>query len=168
MTTPRENLAVWLRDAHAMEGQATQLLEAQIGRLEHYPEALPRLRQHLEETRAQQAAIEGCLEQIGSEHSALKESAMKLAANVQGMLHGLASDEVLKHALASHAFEQYEAGCYRALAVTAEAAGEAQIAATCRRIEEEEVAMAKWVWEQLPSLTRQYLDRAATGAAAKR
>ena len=168
MTTARENLAVWLRDAHAMEGQATELLEAQIQRLENYPEALPRLRQHLEETRDQQRLIEGCLERLGSGHSALKESAMKLAANVQGMLHGLASDEVMKHVLASHAFERYEAGCYRALATTAEAAGEAQIATTCRQIEEQEVAMARWLWDELPAITRKYLERAESGAAAKR
>lgn len=168
MTTARENLVVWLRDAHAMEGQATQLLEAQIQRLEHYPEALPRLRQHLEETRTQQRMISDCLERLGSGHSTLKEGAMKLAANVQGMLHGLASDEVMKHALASHAFEQYEAGCYRALAETAEVAGEAEIARTCRQIEQQEVAMAKWLWEELPAVTRKYLERSASGAAAKR
>ena len=46
----RDSLAAWLRDAHAMEGQAIKLLETQIERLESYPEALPRLRQHLDET----------------------------------------------------------------------------------------------------------------------
>ena len=50
MTTARENLSNWLRDAYAMEGQAIELLEAQINRLEGYPEALPRLRSHLNET----------------------------------------------------------------------------------------------------------------------
>jgi ferritin-like metal-binding protein YciE len=43
MTTPRESLAAWLRDAHAMEGQAETFLQTQIDRLENYPEALPRL-----------------------------------------------------------------------------------------------------------------------------
>jgi ferritin-like metal-binding protein YciE len=57
MTTARENLSNWLRDAHAMERQAIELLEAQINRLEGYPEALPRLRSHLDETRAQQSQV---------------------------------------------------------------------------------------------------------------
>ena len=57
MTTARENLSNWLRDAYAMEGQAIELLEAQINRLEGYPEALPRLRSHLNETRAQQIQV---------------------------------------------------------------------------------------------------------------
>ena len=39
------------------------------------------------------------------------------------MLHAFASDEVMKHALASYAFEQFEAACYRALVTAAEQAG---------------------------------------------
>jgi ferritin-like metal-binding protein YciE len=93
---------------------------------------------------------------------------MKLGANVQGMLHGLAGDEVLKHALGSHAFEQFEAGCYRSLSVGAEAAGEPQIAQTCSRLMEQEQAMAAWFWEQIPDLTSTFIERDATGGAAKR
>jgi ferritin-like metal-binding protein YciE len=168
MSTPHDNLAAWLRDAYAMEGQAIELLESQIQRLENYPQALPRLREHLEETKAQQAAIEQCLEQLGESPSSFKEMTMKLGANVQGMLHGLAGDEVLKHALGSHAFEQFEAGCYRSLNVAAEAAGEPQIAQTCSRLMEQEQAMAAWLWEQIPTLTRTFIERDATGGAAKR
>ena len=46
----------------------------------------------------------------------------------------MASDEVLKHALASHAFEQFEAGCYCSLTAAAEEAGEPEIARSCERI----------------------------------
>ena len=168
MTTPRDNLATWLRDAYAMEGQAIELLESQISRLENYPQAQPRLREHLEETRAQQATIERCLEQLGESPSSLKEATMRVGANIQGMLHAFAGDEVLKHALGSHAFEQFEAGCYRSLSVAAQAAGEPQIAQTCNRLMEQEQAMAKWVWDQIPELTSTFISRDATGGAAKR
>ena len=112
MTTARENLTSWLRDAYAMEGQAIELLEAQIKRLESYPEALPRLRQHLQETRQQQSEVEQCLHRLGSDPSTLKDAAMKLTANVQGMLHAMSGDEVLKHGLGSYAFENFEAASY--------------------------------------------------------
>ena len=168
MTTPRDNLAAWLRDAYAMEGQAIELLESQISRLEHYPQAQPRLRAHLEETKVQQATVERCLEQLGESPSSLKEATMRVGANIQGMLHALSGDEVLKHALASHAFEQFEAGCYRSLTAAAEAAGEPQIARTCDRLMEQEQAMAAWVWEQIPALTSTFIERDATGGAAKR
>ena len=75
-----------------MERQVIELLEAQINRLEGYPEALPRLRSHLNETRAQQTQVEECLHRLGTDPSMLKDSAMKLTANVQGMLHVMAGE----------------------------------------------------------------------------
>jgi ferritin-like metal-binding protein YciE len=168
MSEARSSLAAWLRDVHAMEGQAITLLETQIQRLESYPDAIPMLRRHLEETRQQRTQVESCLQKIGEDTSTLKDMAMKLGANLQGFMHMASSDEVLKHALASHAFEHFEAASYRILTSAAAEAGEAQIARTCEAIMKQELEMATWVWEQLPKLTTQYLKRSETGAPAKR
>ncbi len=55
MTTDRkDNLLDWLRDAHAMEQQAEQMLKAQSSRLEHYPDLKARIDLHLQETLGQQ------------------------------------------------------------------------------------------------------------------
>jgi ferritin-like metal-binding protein YciE len=167
-TNPRDNLIAWLSDAYAMEGQAIELLERQIGRLEHYPEMRRKLEEHLGQTRGQQAALEQAFNLLEDDPSALKASVMKVAANIQGMLHAFASDEVMKHALASYAFEQFEAACYRALLTAAEQAGEREVASTCATILREEEEMAAWLWEHLPQLTQKYLQRAASGAEAKR
>jgi ferritin-like metal-binding protein YciE len=43
----------------------------------------------------------------------VKASVMTVAVNIQGLLHGFASDEVMKHVLGSYAFEQFEAASYR-------------------------------------------------------
>lgn len=168
MTSPRESLVAWLRDAHAMEGQAETFLQTQIERLESYPEALPRLRSHLSETREQKAAVEACLTRLGEDTSTLKDSAMKVAANLQGLLHAAASDEVLKNALASAAFEQFEAASYRMLVSAADIAGEPEIARTCETIMEQEIAMSDWAWGQLQPLTEKYLALETAGADAKR
>jgi ferritin-like metal-binding protein YciE len=164
----RESLAAWLRDAHAMEGQAITLLETQVQRLEGYPEALPRLQEHLQETREQRAKVEQCLQKLGEDTSTLKDAAMKLAANVQGMLHMASSDEVLKHALASNAFEHFEAASYRSLEAAASAAGEIEIAKLCNELMQQELAMANWVWQQLPAMTQKFLHRSQAGESAKR
>jgi ferritin-like metal-binding protein YciE len=167
MTTPRESLTAWLRDAHAMEGQAITLLETQIERLESYPEALPRLRQHLEETKDQRAKVEQCLGKLGEDTSTLKDATMKIGANLQGMVHAMSSDEVLKHALASNAFEHFEASSYRSLATAAEDAGEPEIARTCEGIMQQELAMADWVWQQLPPMTHKYLRYAGESGTSE-
>ena len=166
--TARDTLASWLRDAHAMEGQAITLLETQIDRLKNYPEALPRLRQHLEETKEQRAKVEQWLNQLGEDTSTLKDATMKLGANLQGMLHAMSSDEVLKHALSSNAFEHFEAASYCSLTAAAEDANEPEIARTCDGIMRQELAMADWVWQQLPPLTHKYLHREEAGVEARR
>ena len=53
----REHLVAWLRDAHALEQQAIEMLERNAERLETYPQLKARLAQHLEESRQQQATV---------------------------------------------------------------------------------------------------------------
>ena len=59
--TAREIYVTGLRNQHAIENQAIELLERQIGRLENYPEMADRMRQHLEESKQQAARIEELL-----------------------------------------------------------------------------------------------------------
>jgi ferritin-like metal-binding protein YciE len=51
--TVRDHYVAGLRNQHAVEHQARELLERQIGRLEHYPDMVERMRQHLEATNQQ-------------------------------------------------------------------------------------------------------------------
>ncbi len=167
MTSPRDHLIDWLRDAHALEEQAKSLLQAQIDRLEQYPEALPRLQQHLQETEQQRSMIESCLQDLGADPSTLKDWTTKFMANMQGFGHMMASDEILKHALASHAFERFEAACYHSLIKAAEVAQEPRVAHMARDILAQEEAMADWVWENIPTLTEKFLHRSAANQDAK-
>ena len=68
----------------------------------------------------------------------------------------------------SPAFEHFEAASYCSLAAAAEDAGEPEIAKTCEGIVQQELAMADWVWRQLPPLTHKYLQRSEAGVQAKR
>ena len=167
MTAPRDHLIDWLRDAHAVEAQAMSLLQMQIDRLESYPEALPRLKQHLQETEQQAEALERCLQSLGSSSSTMKDMTTKFAANMQGMVHMATTDEVLKNMLASHAFERFEAASYHSLAAAAEAANEPEIARVAREHLRQEEAMAQWVWDNIPMMTEKYLQRSAAGEQAK-
>ncbi len=46
-TAAQENVMDWLRDAHAMEVQAEQMLTSTAKRLENYPELKARIEQHI-------------------------------------------------------------------------------------------------------------------------
>jgi ferritin-like metal-binding protein YciE len=96
MTDTNEHLLDWLRDAHAMEQQAEQMLKAQAGRLEDYPELKGRIEQHLQQTLGQQRLVASCIERLGGDNSALKDVAGRVMAFVQAMGGMMMTDEVIK------------------------------------------------------------------------
>lgn len=159
MADINERLDQWLRDAHAMEEQAEQMLGSQASRIESYPELASRIKQHLEETRSQRARLERCIERRGASTSTVKDMTAKVTAMAQGLTSMMAGDEVMKGALASYAFEHFEVASYRILTTAAEEAGDMETARICQEICREEEAMASWLFERLPETTRIYLQR---------
>ncbi|OHV12954.1 ferritin-like domain-containing protein [Kushneria phosphatilytica] len=162
MTRAEERLLQWLRDAHAMEEQAEQMLRGQASRIEHYPELHKRIEQHIDETCDQAAQIKGCIERLGGTTSGFKDMGGKLAAMGQALGGSMASDEVVKGGQASYAFEHFEISTYKALIAAAEAVDDQETRRICEGILEQEKAMAGWLEEQLPAITRQYLERDAS------
>src|SRR4051794_19386567 len=68
----------WLRDAHAMEEQAEQMLRGMASRIKNYPELKAQLERHLDETRRQADMVRRCLERRGTGTSRVKDTAAKL------------------------------------------------------------------------------------------
>lgn len=167
-TTATENLIDWLRDAHGMEQQAEAMLEAQASRLEHYPVLRERIVEHIEETKWQRAQLEACLSRLGSSPSLIKDMGGKMMAFGQAVGGVFASDEVIKGAMAGYIFENMEIASYTVLIAAAGVAGDEQTKAVCEAILKQEVAMANWLLEHLPSTTSAFLVRDATpGVEAK-
>ena len=163
MTDAREHLLDWLRDAHAMEQQAAQMLKAQAGRLETYPALKARIEAHLEETLGQQALLEACITRLGSSPSVVKDTMGKVAAMGQAIGGMVASDEIVKGSMASYVFEHMEIASYTALIAASREAGDAETQRVCEQILAQEEAMAQWVKENLPEVTRTFMARDATG-----
>lgn len=169
MTAKQDNLLDWLRDAHAMEQQAEKMLEAQAGRLEHYPELKSRILQHLDETRGQQRLLEECLKRLDSSPSTFKDMGAKLMAFGQAVSGMTVSDEVVKGAMSGYVFENMEIAAYTVLIAAAQEVGDAATESALKQILPQEVAMADWLREHLPEITRAYLARDKVDAdAAKR
>lgn len=159
MTTSDERLDQWLRDAHAMEEQAEQMLSGLASRIENYPELKARVEQHLEETRTQAQRVRSCIERRGASTSTLKDAAGKIMATMQAASGVFAGDEIVKGTLAGYTFEHMEIMSYRLLAQAAEAAGDEETARVCTEIMAEEQAMADWLFDNSTEVTRQYLTR---------
>ena len=168
MANAEDNLLDWLRDAHAMEQQAETMLQKTASRLENYPTLKARLESQIEETREQARLVKSCIDRRGAGTSAMKDAAAKVAATAQGLSGLFVSDEVVKASMASYTFEHMEIASYRSLIAAAEAVGDGETARICGQILQQEESMAAFLAEQLPQVTRQFLQRSETpGATAK-
>jgi ferritin-like metal-binding protein YciE len=164
----RQQMIGWLSDAHAMEMQAIQILENQARRIESYPDLRGRILEHLEETRGQIERLEGCIERYESRPASLKDAAATMFGNMQALGGALMADEVVKGTMVSYVFEHLEIACYRSLIAAAEELGDAETARICTDILKQEQAMAGWLEQRLPDLTREFLRREGAGQPAKR
>ena len=157
-----------LRNAHALEQQATQLMERQIERYERYPEMTQRLQQHLRETEQQIARLEELMHGMGTERSVLKDWATSIIGNIAAIGHSIMPDEILKNTFANHAFENFEIASYTSLIAMAEATGNSGHVPTLRQTLNEEERMATWIRENTPAISLRFLQLAEEGAKKDR
>lgn len=106
------------------------------------------------------------MERRGEDTSTLKDAGGKMLGLGQAMSGMFVSDEVMKGAIASSAFEAMEIASYKILVDTAREVGDEETARTCEEILHDEEAMATWLGDNLPALTHKYLAREQTGARA--
>jgi ferritin-like metal-binding protein YciE len=161
----RDLFVVGLRNAHAMEVQARELMERQSERLGDFPKVQSRVRQHLDETNSQIRRIEQCLDSLGESHSSIKDTAMSFVANMAAMGHAAASDEILKNTFANNAFEHYEIAAYKSLLALAERAGATNAKTTLEQSLAEEERMAQWIDQHVADVTLSYLAKEEREAA---
>lgn len=164
--TARNVYLTGLRNQHAVENQAIELLERQVGRLENYPEMTERMRQHIEESREQARRIEELLSRYDTSHSSFKDTVMSFVGNMAAMGHGTATDEVLKNTLANFAFEHYEIASYSSLLTLADLAGDGAARSALQTSLREEQAMATWIGEHIDATVRRYVERSEGGLTA--
>ena len=69
MPNAKDNLIAWLRDAHAMESQAVEMLERQVDRIKNYPEMLAKAQEHIQVSNRQAERLSQCLQSLGSSTS---------------------------------------------------------------------------------------------------
>ena len=157
-----------LQNAHALEKQATQLLERQIERIENYPEVEQLLRTHLRETEEQIRRVEEILHSFGEDRSLLKDLATSFSGNMAAIAHSVMQDEILKNHFANHAFENFEIASYESLITMAEATGHSGHVSALQTTLREEEKTARMLREMTPDLTRKFMQRSRQDQKADR
>ena len=169
MTTDARSIYVTaLRNTHAMEQQGLQQMEAQVSRLERYPDYVALLQRHIETTRQQLARLEQALQSAGESISSIKETVTTVAGTIGATVHGLFQDETLKNLYAGYAYQYEQVGAYRSLITIAETAGEtAYVSAFQQSVQEEEQASQE-VAGIIEPVTHRYVELTTSGDKADR
>lgn len=158
-----EQLNKYLADAHAIEQQALQILEAGPGLVDD--EGLAQLfREHLEETRGHESRIVACLEARGERPSRVKDAALRLGGLNIGGFFGAQPDTTAKLAGFAFAFEHIEIGAYELLKRVAAKADDQTTVSTAEQILAEERAAATQIARTWDRTMRQEMAAKATGA----
>jgi ferritin-like metal-binding protein YciE len=157
-----------VKNAHALEKDARQILSRQIERVTNYPKVEQKLRMHLAETNRQEERIDEILHALGEDRSLLKDWATQIMGNMAAVAHVPMADEILKDTFANHAFEAYEIAAYKSLITLAEATGHSQFLPALRQTLQEEERMRQWIFDNVEKVTRMYLEREARGQKSDR
>lgn len=137
-------LLAYLRDVHALEGQAVKLLESGAERVED--EFLEQaFRDHLTETRGHLERVEGLLEERGARPSLIKDTMLKGGGFNLSAFFGAQPDSTTKLAGFAFAFEHLEVAAYELLQRVAARAGDEGVVTTAEEILAEERAAAERV-----------------------
>ena len=160
----QKRVRLWLSDAYTMESEGAKALTQHAQAAEGYPEVQAKLRQHAEETRQHAEKVKGCVQRLGGQPSAARETLGTVVGSVRGVVTQSAKDTVVKNILADYASEHFEIACYKSLIAAAEEVGDRETVQVCRDILEEEEAMVASLDQQIAPVTQQFMAREASGA----
>jgi ferritin-like metal-binding protein YciE len=156
-----------LKNAHAMENQALSIMKPQVKRIENYPEIAAQLEKHIGETEGQIERLEEILTSLAEDRSALKDIALSFTGTVAALSHSVADDEILKNSFANFAFENFEIAAYNSLITVAELGGYAGVVHALQLNLDQELAMARWLEDNLRPTTIRFAELTKAGDTAK-
>jgi ferritin-like metal-binding protein YciE len=168
MATAGEHLMHWLRDAHAMEKQAIESVENQIGRLKNYPELRNWADEHVRAAERHRELIKQCIERRGGSTSTLKNVTMAVIGKIQELTGAVMSDEVLKNVLGDYSFKHYQIASYKSLIAAAEAANDSETKQVCEGIVTTYQQQADRLFPYISQVTHEFLRREEAEVVSKR
>jgi ferritin-like metal-binding protein YciE len=155
--TARRFFVVGLRNIHATVHQGKAMVEAQIDRLEQYPELKSKLLSHRQEKDSQLARVEKILSDLDESPSGFKDAAMHAMGTLSTSMSAMAGDEILKNCFSTIGLASFEAAAYETLVHFAQLCGEEGAVPPLQQSLEEERAMASFVQDHLREIGTRFL-----------
>lgn len=154
----KDHLISWLNDAYSMEQALIPILENHAEDAKDHPELQRRIQRHVEETRRHAELVESCVKRLGEETSTTKNILGSMFGTMQSVATGMFNDELVKNALMDYATENFEIASYNALMIAATELGDQQTADVCREILHDEMNMADFLRNNMPTVVRETLS----------
>jgi ferritin-like metal-binding protein YciE len=151
-----------LNDAYAMENAIVEALEQQVDLAADHPEIQRGIRMHLDATRHHADVVKSTLSQLDEKPSAVKTGLARAGGKIQATTMGAAKDDLVKVALNDYSTEHMEIASYRALITGLEDVGLPTLAEGLKPVLEDEIAMANWLEQQLPTIVSEAVAKGET------
>jgi ferritin-like metal-binding protein YciE len=164
--TPKNDLLDWLNNAHAMELALAEVLKQHNRDAKDLPHVQTRLERHINETGEHANRLKHAIESIGGTVSGGKALLGEILGRFNAVTSVINPDAMVKNVLMDFAAEHFEIACYKSLIAAAEELGLFQVAEVCRQNLADEIAMAGWLEQQIPEITKYYLRSEARRMAA--
>lgn len=153
----KETYLGWLNDAYSLEIGLVPVLENHEKDAEGNPEVQERIQEHIEETKKHAELIKSCIERLGEDVSAGKETFGAMLGKMKAASTGMYKDEIVKNALADYTAEHFEIASYTSLIAAATEMDDDETKQICQTILSEEEDMAAWLADQIPVITKDFL-----------
>lgn len=151
----QDKLVSYIRDAHAMEKNVEQMLNAMIGTTND-DTIKSRLTSHKQETVQQAQRLADRLEALGESTSAVKDVGAVMGSLASGLQAIVRADKAGKNARDGFVTENLEIAAYELLERLAQRAGDPETAGVARQNKQEEEAMRDFFassWDRVLDLT---------------
>lgn len=158
MTTAREKLIDWLRDAHGAEEEAHNLLKQLGGQISSNMEFGVGLEVQGERAGKRAAVLQACLAQLGTDRSLFKAMTGLLHAQAQAAEAMVTGDEPARALNSAAGIAGALDMSYRLLLVAAKAADEAAIGETCNALLADVDEFAAWLHDHAQQVAERYIS----------
>jgi ferritin-like metal-binding protein YciE len=156
--SPNELLISLLSDAYATEMKVIHTLEQHAVALDRYPDLREAIEKHLQQSRSHASMLERCVKRLNGEISALKVAVGEAHAFLLKAEGSAATDSLLHNLMNDYSAEHFEMAVYNVLIAVAQELGDSETADICRQILAEEVEMARFLNDVLPSITQDFVQ----------
>lgn len=151
--SPKDILLLFLSHAYAAEIATIFDMERYMQNMEFFEEVKEKFEEHVEKSRSHSRMIEQCIRRLEGNADILAATSIDENEEIE-----MDPDLTLQNIMDAYASEHHEMALYNILITAAQELGDPETADIARDILQDEVEMASWLNDQLPTLVQKFIQ----------